>query len=296
MMDSEAALDEINRVHDDEPDKAAASLRSFDAGSLPAGRLPLLGFLLLHVLGEKFGAWAEAADRLAALRSARADAPLALLAHAAVADRLAGRPDDATVELARSGGEAEAKLAVALSVVGWRPPAAADELAAELQRLAAASATLAVDGPLTQRLAVGFNNATSALLDLAKAPVPPAVAAALAAGADAALRFWVAAGTWVNHERALYLRALVANRCDDAAAARDDCRQALAMIAAHGTEDVDRVFLQLQLAAALLKLGDAAAGEAELAEAKSAAAAWGDDGLRSWFREEHDRLFPGGGS
>jgi len=294
-MSSEAALDEIDRIHDDEPERAAASLRGFDATGLPAGRLPLLGFLLLHVLGEKFGAWAEAAERLVALREARADAPLALLAHAAVAARLAGRADESETELARRGGEAGAGLLVGLGVIGWRPPAATEDLAAELHRLAAASAALAVDGPLNQRLAIGFNNATSALLDRAPAPVAPTVAAALAAGADAALRFWLAAGTWVNHERALYLRALVANRCGHAAAARDDCRKALAIIAANGAEEVDRVFLQLQLAGALLKLGDAAAGEAQLAEAKSAAAAWADDGMRSWFQGEYDRLFAGGG-
>lgn len=107
----------------------------------------------------------------------------------------------------------------------------------------------------------------------------------------AALRFWTAAGNWVNLERAFYLRALVANRIGDHAAARDDCRQALQVIAANGDDAVDRAFLQLQLAAALLRLGEMEGGRQALAAAQASAAAWDDTGLRHWFRQEHDRLF-----
>jgi hypothetical protein len=293
-MGSDAALDEINRIHDDQPERAAEDLRTLDTAALSAGKLPLAGFLLLHVLGEKLGRWDEAADRLEALLGTQDEAPLALLAHAAVGAQLAGRHGHRSMaELARVGGEAEAKLLVDLSALSWRPPPAVGDVAAELLRLARAAEAFDAAGPLNQRLAVGFNNSTSALLDQAPAPVAPAIAAALGAGAHAALRFWVAAGTWVNHERALYLQALVANRCGNPAAARDACRQALDVIDAHGTEAVDRTFLQLQLAGALLKLGDTAEGETLLAGAQVAAASW-DDGLKSWFKEEHDRLFAGG--
>jgi tetratricopeptide (TPR) repeat protein len=291
-MTAEELLDEIDRVHDDEPQRAAAALRSLDAAMLPAGRLPLAAFLLLHVIGEKLGSWAEAADLLEALRRGRDDAPLAVLAHAAAAAQLAGRsPNPALDVLAATGGATEARTLVDLSVLGWRPPADNREFAAELERLANESQRIDPNGPLNQRLATGFNNTTSALLDRATAPVATAIAPALRAGADAALRFWKAAGTWVNHERALYLRALVGNRVGDFAPARDDCRQALAIIAANGAENVDRAFLLLQLAAALLRLGERAEGQATLDEARGAAAAWNDDGLRAWFRQEHDRMF-----
>ena len=291
-MTGEELLDEIDRIHDEEPERAATALRTLDAAALPAGRLPLLAFLLLHVVGEKLGSWAEAADRLDALRNARQDAPLAVQAHAAAAAQLAERsPNPALESLAAAGGETEARALVALSALGWRPPAQDAAFAAELERLATESRRFDASGPLTQRLAIAFNNTTSALLDRAAAPDAPAIASALTAGADAALRFWTACGTWVNHERALYLWALVANRIGDFASARDGCRQALEIIAANGAEDVDRAFLLLQLGFALLRLGESGAGKAALAEARSAAAAWDDAGLKDWFRQEHDRLF-----
>jgi hypothetical protein len=286
------ALDEIDRIHDDEPHTAATGLRELDADALPADKLPLLAFLCNHVLGEKLGLWSEAASRLEQLRASRADAPLAVTAHAATAAYLDGRATSpALASLSQTGGAAEAGALVALNALGLRPPADIEALAAQLERLAQASQTFEDNGPLNQRLAIAFNNGTSRLLDLAKAPVVPAVAAALLAGSAASLRFWQAAGTWVHLERALYLRALVHNRIGVAAAAREECVRALDVIAANGDEPIDRVFLQLQLAGALLRLGDTAAGKRQLAEARAAAAQWDDAGLKSWFNEEHDRLF-----
>lgn len=285
-------LDEIDRIHDDDPARAADGLRGLDAAAVAADRLPLLGFLLLHVLGEKLGRWDEAADRLEALRAARGDAPPAVVAHAAAAAHLAGRAGNpALAELGAFGGAAAAEAVVGLVALAMRPPAEAPRFAAELQRLAEATQALDADGPLKQRLAIGLNNATSALLDRAGPAVEATVADALRAGAEAALRFWRAAGTWVNHERALYLRALVHNRIGDAASAREDCRQALALIDGHGGEDVDRAFLQLQLAGAHAALGDEAGAARTLAEARAAAAQWDDAGLKSWFEAERTKLF-----
>ena len=288
-------LEEIDRIHDDEPARAAEGLRALDAAGVGTDQLSLLGFLLLHVLGEKLGHWTKAADRLDSLLAGRGDAPLAVVAHAAAAAHLAGQADNrALAELARIGGTA-AETAVALVALGMRPPAETPGFAAELQRLADATRALDPGGPLDQRLAVGFNNATSALLDRAAPPVEAGVAGALLAGSEAALRFWRAAGTWVNHERALYLRALVHNRVGNATAAGEDCRQALAIIDAHGGEEVDRAFLQLQMAGALHALGDEHEGARQLAAARAAASEWDDAGLKTWFEEELAKLFGDGG-
>jgi hypothetical protein len=286
-------LDEIDRIHDDEPDRAAVGLRALDAAALASDRLPLLAFLTIHVLGEKLGQWDEAAERLAQLCGTRADAPLAVLAHAAAASHLAGRRDNpALAGLGAAGGAAQANTLVQLNALGWRPPTDAAELAARLQPLAADSQQFDPGGPLGQRLAIALNNTTSRLLDLAATPLDPQTRSALLVGAAAALRFWQANGTWVHLERALYLRALVHNRIDEPAAARDDCLRALEVIAANGEEEVDRTFLQLQLAAALLRLGDDE-GRRHLAEARASAAGWDDASLKSWFASEHDRLFGG---
>jgi hypothetical protein len=291
-MATTATLDEINDIHDDDAQRAAAELRSFDATDLPADRLPMLAFLLLHVLGEKLGEWAEAADRLEHLRIARTDAPLAVAAHAAAAAQLAGWDHSpALAGLQAAGGAVEAETLTALAVLGWRPAADAAEQAAELEKLAAASLSFDAGGPLNQRLAIALNNTTSHLLDATAAPVAPAVRSALLAGSEAALRFWQAAGTWVNLERALYLRALVHNRIGEPAAARLDCQRALEVIAANEGEEVDQAFLQLQLAGALLSLGETAEGRRHLAEARAAVAQWDDAGLKSWFAAEQKRLF-----
>jgi hypothetical protein len=292
-MSAEETLDEIDRIHDDDPDRAAAGLRVLDSSTLATDRLPLLAFLTLHVVGEKLGRWDEAADRLADLRAVRGDAPLAVVAHAAAAARLAGRVDDpAQRALATAAGDEAARLLTSLAALGWRPPADTSTAAAELKRLAEGSQSIDAGCLLNQRLAVGFNNTTSRLLDdLAPGPVDPIVSGALLAGSAAALRFWQAAGTWVHHERALYLCALVCNRLDRPADAEAACRRALDLIEAHGSEPVDRAFLQLQLAGALFRLGDSAAGQPYLDAARDAAALWDDAGLKSWFATEHGRLF-----
>lgn len=294
-MNATLGLDEINRIHDDEPQRAASALRELDMTSLPADQLPLLAFLLRHVLGEKLELWSEAAERLERLRADRADradVPLAVVAQAAVAAHVAGVPHNAALSaLAADGGEAQARALVELNALDCRPAADPAALAAELKRLADASQSFGPDSILNRQFAIGFNNTTSRLLDLAAAPVEPAIGAALLAGSAAALHFWLAAGNWVNHERALYLRALVHNRVGDAAAALADCRQALEVIAANGAQDVDGAFLKLQLAGALLRLGETVDGQRTLREARAAAAQWDDAGLKSWFEDEVKRLF-----
>jgi hypothetical protein len=46
-------LDEIDRLHDEAPGRAAELLREFEASGLPVPRLGQLAFLFNHVLGEK---------------------------------------------------------------------------------------------------------------------------------------------------------------------------------------------------------------------------------------------------
>jgi hypothetical protein len=293
-MNAAESLDEIDRIHDAEPQRAADGLRALDCHALPGERLPLYAFLVNHVLGEKLGAWREAAERLQALRAGRPDAPLAVALQSAIAAELSGNDHGAAFEaLTNAAGATAARIAVGVGRLGFEA-ASATELADRLLRLARESQRLDTAGPLDQRLAAGFNNATSRLLDTVDEPAASALRDALVEGAAAALRFWQRAGTWVQHERALYLKALVHNRIGEPGAARDACTQALSLIAANGTEEVDRAFLQLQLAYALLRLGDAKAGK-QLAEARAAAAAWDDEGLKTWFDAEFGRLFAAAG-
>lgn len=293
MANPAAELDEIERIHDEQPAAAAARLRAIDPTTLPPACAPLAAFLFNHVLGERLGAWPEAAAQIARMRMHLGDAPVAVLVHAAVADELAGdRASTARAALVAASAPAAAECAIGLRRLAFTQGGmAAGAFAAALLDLAQAAAALTPAAPLDGQIAAGLNNATSCLLDFDAAD--PAVCVALDQGAAQALRFWRSAGTWVQHERALYLVALVANRIGAHAQARDAAREALDLIAAHGPEDVDRAFLLLQLAGASAQLGDGDTRRAAHAEARSIAAGWNEQWLTQWFATEEAKLFGG---
>ena len=292
-MNIEAELDEIDRIHDEAPAQAAARLRTLDIAALPPERAALAAFLFNHVLGEKCNAWSDAAQRLARLREQLPQPPLGVTLHAAVADQLAGCAESpARAALVAASSEPAASCAIALRRLGFtQQQMDTRSFAAALRDLALRAGTLVTGSPLDSQLAAGLNNTTSALLDTATDANDPIVREALRSGAAQALRFWQSAGTWVNHERALYLVALVANRVGDHAQARDAVRQALDLIAASGTEEVDRAFLLLQLAGALRALGADGASDSAHAEARAIADTWTEAWLTEWFATEEARLF-----
>lgn len=299
--DARAELNAIDRIHDDDPPQAARRLRAIDTGALASDDLGLLTFLHAHVLGEKFGAWDEAARRIDAALAGRDAVPLRALRNAAVAQKLAGNAAAASAraaELARAANAAHelAEQAVAAMALSFRGAAdAPDALAVELRALArgvaAAGAPSAGSAGLDAAFAAAFNNATSALLDACtdRLIMEPR-ASALREGAAAARDFWLRAGNWVNHERADYLLACVLNRVGDPQAARAAAQRGLDLIAANGVEDVDRAFLLLQLAGAGDALGDTAQAAAALDEADRLAGGWDDPPLRDWFATERAKL------
>ncbi|MFZ5538807.1 MAG: hypothetical protein ACOY5V_03585 [Pseudomonadota bacterium] len=290
--DAAAELDEIDRIHDDDPAEAARRLRELDASDLPAQRLGALAFLLNHVLGEKLGAWREAALRAAAL-AARGDAPVAVLRHWAAAALLAA--DDAMAERARSRlaerAQVDAAIAAALArVAAWN-------FVVDVERDAGAFAALARSAPgfppsaLDAGFAASFNNVTVALMEkLAGRTLDQAQRDALKQGAQAARAFWLRAGGWVEDERSDYLRAKVALRLGDAQAAATAAEAALAVVAANGGDAVERAFLLQPLAAARAALGDHADAARLRSEATALAAAF-DTGLRRLIERDAAELF-----
>ncbi len=146
--------------------------------------------------------------------------------------------------------------------------------------------TLGPDGE--RAVAVTSNNIGSALLAM---PRDAALDTTLLRAAEAARAFWRRCGTWENDERASYLLALAFNalgRHDDAARAAQD---GLALIAAHGPEDVDAAFLTVQLAAAHKGNGDEAGFRHHLAAADAYAATFAADAsLADWFAGERAKV------
>lgn len=291
MNSAAAELDEIDRIHDDAPEVAAARLGALDASEVPADKLPLLGFLLNHVLGEKFGQWQDSAGRLARL-AARSDAPIAIARHWAAAADLSGDAEAATSARRRladhSGAPEHVCAALArLSTLNWIADAALH--AVEFAQLA--QQALGFDPtPVDAGFASTFNNVTGRLLAASpRAPDAP-LRGALLLGAEAARVFWYRAGGWSERERAEYLCAKVAVRVGDVALARTAAQRGLALVEANGNDAIERAFLLQPLAAALLLDGNAAAARSVRAEADALADGFDAD-LRKYYALDSSELF-----
>jgi hypothetical protein len=294
-MDSNTWLSEADAIHDDEPARAAVLLRQIDGAALAAEQWPLLAFLLNHVLGEKLGDWADASARLSKLMAQAETAPPALWRHAAVAARLAGDEAAAaahTQALAAASGAPAAQaaelvaLAAAVLRAGTLPASPAATLAtAALAPLAAPHWQAA--GALDVAAAAQCNNLASGFVDRPLADLAdPAMRTALTLAAENASGLWQRAGSWVNHERASYLRALVSSALGDAGAALGHAEAGLALLDANDQaqeQSVDRAFLTLEASFALERLGRADEARASRAQADALAAAFGDAGLDAWF-------------
>ncbi len=281
---AEAELDEIDRIHDERAAQAADRLRGLDAAQLPAGRLGAFAFLLNHVIGEKLGAWRDAAQRIGALAD-RADAPLPVLRHWAAAAPLADAPDVA------AAAQVDAATAAALArVCAWNFAIDAGRDAGAFAALARA----AIDFPpsaLDAGFAAALNNVTVALLEqLADRPLGEAQRDALRQGAQAARTFWLRAGGWIEDERSDHLCAKVALRRGDAAAAATAAERALAVVDCNGGDPVERAFLLQRLAAALARRGDDARASALRAEAAALAASL-DASLQRLLAQDAAELF-----
>jgi hypothetical protein len=289
-------LDEANACHDDDPERGAALLRGIAPAQLPADRRPTLAFLFNHVFGEKLNRWDEALKHQRSLMDAAQPAPAAVLwRQAAVAARLAGpghkaRHFDAGFGAATGAEPARCDEALQLAVAMYRAPGLPAADAAELVLGALAPLDAAAwqsAGPLDATVAACANNLASSLLDRPAAELTHAAPRrALALSAQVAERFWQRAGTWVQHERALYLRAMAGNALGEPHEALAHALAALALLDAHDSahaEDVDRAFIELESWHACTRLGRPGEADAAKARADAWAAAFGDDGLTRWF-------------
>jgi hypothetical protein len=290
-------LQAADACHDEDPQRGAALLREIDPVALDPGQRPLYAYLLNHVLAEKLGQPGEAWQRQQALLAAAgAEAPLPLLRHAGAAAHLAGDLAGETRLTARLADVADTPLVqaaelMALAAASFEVPALRGEAAGEaaLAALAPLHASAWQHGSgLDAAAGVLTNNIAS---DLAERPLAELASAALrhalARAATLAQGFWHRAGQWVQHERAHYLRALVANALGEAAEAESQARAGLVLIANFDRseqEAVDRAFLLSELAHALARQGRIAEAEVERAQADAIADAFDDPGLVSWYR------------
>jgi hypothetical protein len=291
-------LDEADACHDDDPARAAELLRTVDLAGLPPGRWPGFAFLLNHVLGEKLTRWDEALQhhhRL--LARAQPEPALVLWRQAATAARLAGAEavaEELTRAFAKASGAAPERCDELLQLCAamYRAPGLGAAAAGELTLAALAPLTRTEwqsENPLDTSVAACANNLASDLLDRPTADLQHAsTRAALAQAATLAHAFWQRAGTWVHHERALYLRAMACNALGEWRNVRAHALAALAVLDADDvdhTEDVDRAFIELERSHACERLGLAAEAQAARHTAQTLAGRFDDAELTRWFEQ-----------
>jgi hypothetical protein len=292
----ETLLDNGFAYHDTDSERFAAELEAAadEARSSPAHLVRYLRFSM-HTIGEHLGDWPRAvrlADRV--LDGQASDSATAKAwAHQSVARLLAGdgvgAADAELTYLAAAGDDfrapvVEARFMLAAALVGSRRP---HEAAGVYEGALALARTLGAAAP-ARAIAVASNNLATDILERAERSA--AETALMRQAADAAHEYWLRCGDWTNDERALYLKAMVANAVDDPSTALRLAERALDIIAEHGGEQVDETFLHLTRAHALKLAGDADASERALAEADAGAATWDEEGLRSWYAGERARV------
>jgi len=303
MSTATERLDEANACHDAEPARGAELLRQLDTGQLPVERRPNYAFLINHVLGEKLSAWDEALTRQQQLIALALPVPQLVLwrqlgAAARVVD--AAEPTArAATELATASGASvdRAHELLTLSAAMYLVPT---QTSAEAAQTALHALAVVTDSAwptqtlLDAQAAACVNNIANGLLERPEADLQHgALRTALTRSAEQAQRLWQHAGTWVQHERALYTRAVACTALGEPHLALRHALAGLALLDAHDSEhseDVDRAFFELERWNACVWLGMMDEGTDALSRAEALAAKFGDAGLTDWFEGRRQRL------
>jgi tetratricopeptide (TPR) repeat protein len=287
-MSFDALLQAAWRDHGDQPEAVASCLtEALPLIESPTDFGPFVR-LLTHVYGEHLGEWQRGLDLLQALTrvpafddSTVARGPItrgAAMLRYASGDHsaLAGLTDeDATYALATA--------ADALAARGQIAPA----IDAFSKAMAHAPATLTTEHPAVRALAVVGNNLSVALekspeLDLVESQ-------AMIAAAEAGLRYWKIAGTWLEEERAEYQLSLSRLRAGDLDAALESIDRCIEICTRYDAEPFELFFGYAVQAVVYQAKGDLAA----FAQSRGAAMAEYaniPDSERAWCNREHNEL------
>jgi len=108
--------------------------------------------------------------------------------------------------------------------------------------------------------------------------------------AETALTFWRKCGTWINEERALYLKAVVANATGSPGAGLADADRAIAIIHANSERPLDAALLHLARAASFAALGDRDGNLRAISDADAAASRLVAPNLKAQFNTERAKV------
>ncbi len=276
------------RAHGDESEEVAERIAdSLHLVAQPEDVAPFVR-LLTHVYGEHLGRWQRGVELLEAIqRSPACDG------NAAATEPL--RRGIAALRVADGDGAATDSLTEADRAYAFAT--AADALAArgELGRgielleraLACVPADLGADHPAIRALAITGNN-VSAALEI-RETLDARESAAMVRAAEAGLRYWKLAGTWLEEERAEYQLARSLLRAGDVEAARERIDRCIEICRENDAPAFERFFGHAVRALVARAAGDAAGYESHRQAALEHYARV-PDGEQSWCDRERSEL------
>jgi tetratricopeptide (TPR) repeat protein len=254
-MTIETFLETAWNDHADRPQEVADRLTASLHWVQTPEDVPPYARLVTHVFGDHLGQWDRGVDLLEALRRLPAcdDGPAAAgaVTRGVATLRYAGG-DSAALE-SLSVEERVSALAGAASAFTGRN-AFAQALAAYSEALRLGDAGLPAGSPAIRALAVGGNNLAAALEE--KKDRDSGETRGMIAAAEAGLKYWKQAGTWLEEERAEYRFARSLLQAGEYAAAIQSALRCIAVCERNNAPAFERFFGYAALALAHRKAGD----------------------------------------
>jgi hypothetical protein len=281
--------------HDTESERLAAELEA--VATVAGDQLNPFLRLASHTIGENLADWPRArrlAERVLDGRDPTVETHMAW-ARLSVARLLAGDAALAiAAELACLAAAGDRRLTSLIEARFWLVAAMLGSKrladAAAVYGGALALARQAGEAAPFRSIAAVSNNLAFEIVEAGSRS--PEQQALMTIAADAAHEFWLRCGDWINQERALYLKALVANELGETDEALTHAEEALAIIDANGTRPIDAARLRLVRARAFALRGDEDSWQREVSLADLAAAQSPDAALKAAFAQERAKAFP----
>jgi len=255
VMSFDAFVESAWNDHGDRPrevaDRLANSLARIES---PANVAPYVR-LVVHVHGEHLGQWGAGIELLESMRSLDAwdgsPAVVGALTRGVATLQYAGGE-----RAALDGLSAEDRIAVLATVASTflGRDDSKRALVAFTEAAALAEAGLPDGSPAVRALAVGGNNLAAALET--KADRDAAETRGMVAAAEAGLRYWTLAGTWLEEERAEYRLARSLLQAGDHAGAIRSALRCIEVCTKHQAPPFEQFFGHAVLALAQRAAGD----------------------------------------
>lgn len=279
-------------IHDGNPVLAGKLLKEIVFEGLNEGEKNTFSWLVNHVFGDALSDWSSA---FTLLDSSKYTGSHLFLINLSVAAYCSGNPLRALaaelvcVELIDSD-LMEVKLLIAMQCLAHMRRAIVFSDFLFIFSSYSREINCEVAPVVGKSLAAVLNNLVSNFIDDAELEIDNAFHRQVAVEAAVKCKeLWLHFGTWINHERSLYLCALTFIKFEEWSLAIESVNEALIIIESNGAENVDKAFLLLESAKAYKELGEHVKARAHLDEADYLAEQF-DQSLVSWFLDMRSRL------